>query len=299
MSSNPSAEKPREIAPDIFYEIILKYGVKDLTFLWINCRQVSRNFKEAVERLFVIKHLKKTWIHIDPGEWYSEDHGKVFLASEFKFSRLDPTDPSRAIYNDEQCHEDFHEEFARRLKRMFENGPSLERPRVIVQVRRSANDTMLPAFHSNFDPESKVFEISFDWKGMYNHFFREDKEVSRRMHDWVESIKDEVRAGANDPENGLGTASFMRVMQMYASISNEIHKTIRSQRIQRNVLENEGRDVSGKDDAGYQRVKEAGQTAGCEEPYSDEEVSGEEDEQDGTESEGDSEDASEDGEGSG
>lgn len=67
MSSDPSAEKPREIALDIFYEIILKYGVKDLTFLWTTCRQVSRNFKEAAERLFVIKHLKKTWIHIDPG----------------------------------------------------------------------------------------------------------------------------------------------------------------------------------------------------------------------------------------
>ncbi|SJK99556.1 uncharacterized protein ARMOST_02864 [Armillaria ostoyae] len=295
MSSDSSAGKPQEIPPDIFYEIILKYGVKDLTFLWINCRQVSRNFKEAVERVFVIKHLKKTWIHIDPGEWYSEDHGEVFPASEFKFSRLDPTNPSRAIYNDEQCHED--KEFARRLRRMFKNGPSLERPRVIVQVRRSANDTMLPAFQSNFDPESKVFEISFDWKGMYSHFFREDKEVSRRMHDWVESIKDEVRAGANDPENGLGTALFMRAIQMYASTSNEIHKTIRSQRIQRNVLENEGREVSGKDDAGYQRVKEAGQAAGWEEPYSDEEVSGEEDEQDGTESEGDSEAVSEDGEG--
>ncbi|KAK0214070.1 hypothetical protein IW262DRAFT_295948 [Armillaria fumosa] len=181
---------------------------------------------------------------------------------------------------------------------MFKNGPSLERPRVIVQVRRSANDTMLPAFQSNFDPESKVFEISFDWKAMYSHFFREDKEVSRRMHDWVESIKDELRASADDPENGSGAASFMRFMQMYVRTGDEIRKTIRSERIQRNVLENEGREVSGKDNAGYQRVKEAGRAAGWEEPYSEEEVSSEEDEQDGTESEGDSEAVIEDVEGS-
>ncbi|KAK0214071.1 hypothetical protein IW262DRAFT_1466625 [Armillaria fumosa] len=107
MTSDSSTGKLQEIPPDIFYEIILKYGVKDLSFLWINCRQVSRNFKEAVERVFVIKHLKKTWIHIDPGEWYSEDHGEVFLASEFKFSRLDPTNPARAIYNESNAMKTF------------------------------------------------------------------------------------------------------------------------------------------------------------------------------------------------
>ncbi|KAK0193393.1 hypothetical protein F5146DRAFT_1030424 [Armillaria mellea] len=139
---------------------------------------------------------------------------------------------------------------------MFTNGPSFERPRVIVQVRRSANDTMLPAFQSNFDPESKVFEVSFDWKGMYSHFFREKNEVGRRMHDWVESIKDEVRAGASDPEN-----------RMYGSISNEnLQDYPLAEDSNRTSLENEGREVSGKDDAGYQRVKEAGHVAGWEEP---------------------------------
>ncbi|KAK0470244.1 uncharacterized protein EV420DRAFT_100128 [Desarmillaria tabescens] len=187
-AASSAAGKSQEIPPDIFYEVLLKSGVKDLSFLWINCRQVSRNFKDAVERVFITKHLKKTWIHIDPGKCYSSEHGKVFLASEFKFPHLDPADPSRAIFKDEECrrHEDFHAAFTRR---MFNDGPSLERPRAIVQVRHSANDTMLPGFQSNFDPDLGVFEVSFEWKGMYSHFFREQKEVSRRMRDWVSGIR--------------------------------------------------------------------------------------------------------------
>ncbi|KAK0494033.1 hypothetical protein EDD18DRAFT_379479 [Armillaria luteobubalina] len=97
MTSDSSLENLRKSLLTFSTKSSSNTGVKDLTFLWINCRQVSRNFKEAVERVFVIKHLKKTWILIDPSEWYSEDHGKVFLASEFKFPRIDPTNPSRAI----------------------------------------------------------------------------------------------------------------------------------------------------------------------------------------------------------
>ncbi|KAK0470269.1 uncharacterized protein EV420DRAFT_1499461 [Desarmillaria tabescens] len=284
MSSSNSQEPPT----DIFYEILLNSGVKDPSFLWITCRQVSRSFKDAVERVFVARHLKKTWLHIDAGNWYSPEHGKVFFAPEFKFSRLDPANLSRAIYRYDECHEDFRDELARRLRQMFRNGPSLERPRVIIQVRRSANDTMLPEFQSTFDPESNVFEISFDWKGMYSHFFREQKEVNRRIHDWVEGLKDEVKAVRNSPVVGdIGFGGyFMRIMDIYASNDNKTCKTIRSERIRRNVLENEGRVVSGQDDVGYQRVKEEERAIGWEDPYSDEEES-EENEKDDADSEGD------------
>ncbi len=111
------------------------------------------------------------------GIWHSSEHGKVFLASEFKFSHLDPANPSRAIFKYDECHEDFQEELARRLSQTLNNGPSLERPRVMIQVRRSANDTMLPEFQSTFDPGTNLFELSFDWQGMYSHFFREQKVV--------------------------------------------------------------------------------------------------------------------------
>lgn len=58
---------PHEIPTDVLYEILLQYGVKNLSFLWLNCRPVSRNFKDVVERVFVTKHLKKTWLHVEIG----------------------------------------------------------------------------------------------------------------------------------------------------------------------------------------------------------------------------------------
>lgn len=64
---------------------------------------------------------------------------------------------------------------------VFEAGPSLERPNIIVQVQQEVNDTMLPDFRYSFDPQSSLFEISFNWKGMYSHFFREQRVVKDRI----------------------------------------------------------------------------------------------------------------------
>ncbi|PBL04314.1 hypothetical protein ARMGADRAFT_1070782 [Armillaria gallica] len=124
--ASSSAGNSQETLSDIFYEILLHSRVKELSFFWITCRQVSRSFKDAVEHVFITKHLNKTWIRIDAGIWHSSEHGKVFLASEFKFFRLDPANPSRAIFGKyDECHEDFREELARRLSQMLKNGPRL------------------------------------------------------------------------------------------------------------------------------------------------------------------------------
>lgn len=53
------------IPADLFYNIL--YHVKDLTFLWTSCREVSTDFKRAVERVFITKHLRKTWLKFDGG----------------------------------------------------------------------------------------------------------------------------------------------------------------------------------------------------------------------------------------
>ncbi|KAK0432285.1 hypothetical protein EV421DRAFT_1508249 [Armillaria borealis] len=169
MSPPPS----QDIPVDIFYEILLRCGVQDLCFLWLNCRPVSRNCKDAVERVFVTKHLKKTWIRVDTGaKSRTEDQHDTDV--EFQFYRLDPTDSTRAIFESYK-YEDGIEEALR-------TGPSLERPNMVIQIRHELNDTALPDFryHSDSDLDLK-FEVSFDWKGMYCHFFREQKEVQKRL----------------------------------------------------------------------------------------------------------------------
>ncbi len=97
---------------------------------------------------------------------------------EFQFYRLDPTDSTRAIFESYKYKDGIEE--------VLRTGPSLERPNMVIQIRHEINDTVLPDFryHSDSDLDLK-FEISFDWKRMYCHFFREQKEVQKRLHERV------------------------------------------------------------------------------------------------------------------
>ncbi|KAK0222820.1 hypothetical protein EDD85DRAFT_859842, partial [Armillaria nabsnona] len=163
---------PHGVPTDVLYEILLQYDVQNLSFLWLNCRAVSRNFKDAVEHVFVTKHLKKAWLHV------GVDKHDAYV--ELQFDHLDSTDSSRAVFDSSECQD--------RLERGLRNGLSLEHPNLIIQVRHDVNDTMLPDFRYQFDPDLDVeFQVSFDWKGkgMYCHFFREQKEVQRRLDERV------------------------------------------------------------------------------------------------------------------
>ncbi|KAK0444023.1 hypothetical protein EV421DRAFT_1801607 [Armillaria borealis] len=262
-----SPPPPHEIPTDILYEILLQYGVKNLSFLWLNCRAVSRNFKDAVEHVFVTKHLKKTWLHV------GVDKYDAYV--KLQFDHLDSTDPSRAVFESSECQD--------RLKPVLGNGLSLEHPNVIIQVRHGANDTMLPDFRYHFDPDLDVkFEVSFDWKGMYCHFFREQKEVRMRF---------------NERQNFIMTQSPFWMFYMFRSMflgvdESRISRDVRRRRISRNVLENEGREVSGDDELGFRKLKNKKDLAVQECPYSDES-----DEDEDSETDGSQEDRSEDDEG--
>ena len=113
---------------------------------------------------------------------YSQEHGKVFLNCEFELSHLDP-DPlsSRVTFAEKQCADVFKKKLSRRLKSIFEYGNVVHDPKIIVQVRRDANDTQIPEMQADWDK----LEISFDWKAMYSLYFREDKEYHRRLGAWV------------------------------------------------------------------------------------------------------------------
>lgn len=67
MSSSTMAQTP--FSADVFYNILMFIGVKtrDLVFLWTTCREVSRDFKNAVEHVFITRHIKKTFLKIDGG----------------------------------------------------------------------------------------------------------------------------------------------------------------------------------------------------------------------------------------
>ncbi|KAK0470240.1 uncharacterized protein EV420DRAFT_1634679 [Desarmillaria tabescens] len=209
---------PPDIPADVIYEILLQYNVQNLGFLWLNCRPVSRNFKDAVERVFVTKHLRKIWLHVD----------------------------------------------AESLEWALRNGSSLEL-NVIIQIRHDANDTMLPDLRYHFDSDEDVeFEVSFDWKGMYSHFFREQREVQRRLNERFQSIRAEAARGSI-------LSAFHSFRRMALGVDDSrISCAVRSERIRRNVLESEGREVSGDDRKGFGRLERKKDLVAVEDPYSDE-----------------------------
>ncbi|PBL04300.1 hypothetical protein ARMGADRAFT_1070772 [Armillaria gallica] len=234
-----------EIPTDMLYEILLQYGAKNLSFLWLNCRPVSRNFKDAVECVIVTKHLRKIWLHAEIGE----------ADVELQFYVLDPTDST--------------------------NGPSLEFPNVIIQIRHDANDTMLPDFRYEFDPDPDIeFEVSFNWKGMYSHFFREQREAERRLDEYYQGIRAEAEA-ARVPL--FQTSRGFRFLT-FGVDHVRIGRAVRSERIRRNVLKNEGREVSGDDRSGSEKLEiKKRLVVILEDPYSDESCGEDDEDEDGNE----------------
>lgn len=68
----PESSQGLAFSADVFYAILMFTGVKihNLVWLWTS-RNVSRQFKDAVERVFIMRHLKRTRLSIYGGAWYS------------------------------------------------------------------------------------------------------------------------------------------------------------------------------------------------------------------------------------
>ncbi|KAL0564402.1 hypothetical protein V5O48_017645 [Marasmius crinis-equi] len=71
MASTPSTfvapRTPLTFSSDAFFHVLMHIEVKDqhLVFLWTTCRGASKDFKDAVERVFITRHLKKTSLKVD------------------------------------------------------------------------------------------------------------------------------------------------------------------------------------------------------------------------------------------
>ena len=72
---------PLTFNTDVFTHILMFIGTKDhdMTWLWTTCREVSRDFKDAVERVFITRHLKKTWLRVEGGEVSSLNRRRNYL----------------------------------------------------------------------------------------------------------------------------------------------------------------------------------------------------------------------------
>ncbi|KAK1229404.1 hypothetical protein PQX77_007524, partial [Marasmius sp. AFHP31] len=63
--ASSSNDLPSMFPCDIFMQILMKTRVKDRDMAWSwTGRQVSRAFKDAVERVFITKRIKKTGLKV-------------------------------------------------------------------------------------------------------------------------------------------------------------------------------------------------------------------------------------------
>jgi len=304
----PSAK----VDADVFFDILMCVGISadELVWLWTSCREVSRHCKDAVERIFISKHLKKTFLSVPGGMQFHETYGKVHLQTEFVFSGLDSNDRTRAIFHVDRSNSNKDPEFAaavdslvlQHLQSVFKHGNSVAHPKITIQIRHSINDTYMP----DLEPKWDQFEMKINWMGMYSAWFREAKEKNRLKDEIVKKLEEKMREtrGANELDP---IQSLQLVMKAMKAVHTRAWQTVRDQRIAWNVrkygyLEDE--DEVEFDPVGAQNLQSAEQELDYEEPFSDEEDNEppveedmlgeggfEEDEEDGDEEDEDEEEA--------
>ncbi|ESK84962.1 hypothetical protein Moror_9214 [Moniliophthora roreri MCA 2997] len=246
------------VSEDLFLSILSFVGAThaDLIFLWTTCREVSRNFKYTVERLFIARHLRKTYIRIDVGENRTMGLNKFSLGVVFCFAQVDPDDRERAIFRiQEDCPDDFKPMLRQRFDSLFNQaGSPAQQPRAIVQIRRHANDTSVP----DMFPDREKLEIKVNWVGVYSEFFKEEKEYTRRLEVFMDKLDQSATEMHQKLELGeLDLMSFLQsAVGTFPDGSRDLRRAIRAERIARNVKKESGIDWDDSDDPGYQRLKE-------------------------------------------
>ncbi|KAK7049949.1 hypothetical protein VNI00_005379 [Paramarasmius palmivorus] len=245
------------ISEDLFFNILWFVGAShtDLTFLWTTCREVSREFKYAVERLFIAKHLGRTYLRIDAGEHRYAVGGKFSLGVVFCFAHLDPTNRSRAVFRvQENCPAEFKPVLGQQFSSTFKHGNPAGRPGVVVQIHRFANDTAIP----DMEPSWEKLEIKVSWMGMYSEWFKEEKEYTRRLKLFMNRLDQSAAEMHRRSEKGkLDLMTFLQTAAVsFPDGSEDLKKAVRGERIAQNVRKESGIDWADTDDAGYQRLKE-------------------------------------------
>lgn len=65
---SPQVRFPTEIWSMTLEYLRERKTQEDLTYLWTTVRHVSKVFRDEIEKLFVEKHMGKTWLHADCGK---------------------------------------------------------------------------------------------------------------------------------------------------------------------------------------------------------------------------------------
>jgi len=222
--SLPATASFPKFPADIFYHVLMYVGtqVDDLVWLWRSCRAVSHDFEDAVERVFITRHLSKTFLSVNGGVAHDKKQD----------------DRTRAIYRDKQITDHAKPFVVEHLKSVFKHDIPVGKPKITIQIRHHANDTLVPDLVPNWDD----LEMTVNWRGMYSEWYREEEEHSRRLEAYVEASKLEMVGMREKFERGeINEGQLLRwTFKTMGNAHQALWKEVRTERIARNVCSQPG-----------------------------------------------------------
>ncbi|KAI1277336.1 hypothetical protein F5Y07DRAFT_398592 [Xylaria sp. FL0933] len=211
MSASAVSTKRPQLYTEL-YMLIIEF-ITDSSYLprvWLNFRQVSREFKAITELVFARKHLPHALIVFPSitGTVYDVDDDKHQLSLALEFQKLTGDNDERAVFSEDRYY--YNDSSKTRLSengrtllteiteqwKHYFYGYSLPTPDMafstsphVLSVRRVANDTALPGLEVNWEEHT----ISVSWKEMLSALFGEEEYIERLKKNDIREGREDVR----------------------------------------------------------------------------------------------------------
>lgn len=175
---------------------------------------------------------------MEQGETWDDKIGRVVLGGTFDFSHLSE-DQTTAIFKMDPEHEDYNDIIRSRLQQCRES-MDFEEPQHRIQVRSELTDGPIPA--ASFDYGK--FQLSCNWRELYNAFWGEIQLASSMDVDWVKKQEGLVNGLKGKMERGELNmeAMMMEVLMGFESSYSGNVKKARRARIKRQYKQRDGFD---------------------------------------------------------
>lgn len=166
-----------------------------------------------------------TYIYFDL-DWQYNQGPSTTMDVDMVFDRFDPEDRSRCIFKENpgtsghqslvqgdpswqterdtmwsQWNDVFVTYFGGTINQRSSDGRRFDYPPYQLRIKWQTNDTELPALHVDVNRH----ELSFEWQGMFDRFYREEEEVDKRHERWFQREKPKLDGLTNacDTEDAI------------------------------------------------------------------------------------------------
>jgi len=237
----------------------------DSAHLWTQGRRVCKTWHMWIPKTFATKYLQdRRLLTIRYGVCtvWSHDYRQVPVMT---FDRFDVDDTSRCIFTQDLEYTEHEESLSQDTQMAFdmlwelirirhEFNPkairvSLEETPHVISIEDNANDTELPALQL----DTRRREISFEWKGMLDAFFREAAEQDKRCRSMAEDLNISFFAGMHHNVKRHPAVTTMRLSAL-CNLNLMVRRMLRRARVARLANQPGPFKVNPDEDAALQRI---------------------------------------------